>query len=65
MKKLIKILAFWILCATVALCGMVCLFGISLLDGTWSYMCILGAVVSFICLFLLMDDKEEPFHYNR
>ena len=65
MKNLLKTIAFWMLWSVVLLISVVCLFGISLLDGTWSYMCILGAVTSFIALFLLMHDNHKPTHYNR
>lgn len=65
MKDLLKSMAFVILISTVLCIGIVCLFGISLMDGTWSYICIGGVACSAFCLMLLLQDKDETTHYNR
>jgi|21_taG_2_1085346.scaffolds.fasta_scaffold35038_2 polyferredoxin len=64
MRNLINILAFWILWTIVLFAGILCLFGVSLLDGFWPYVCTLGAVASAYCLILLMND-DKPVHYDR
>ena len=64
MKKIINILAFWILWTVVLFAGILCLFGVSLLDGFWPYVCTLGAVASAYALILLMND-DKPTYYDR
>ena len=59
MKKFIHILAFWILWTMILFICIGCLFGISLLDGAWSWYCMLGAVTSAILLSLLMADRNK------
>jgi hypothetical protein len=65
MRNLINILAFWILWTVVLFIGILCLYGISLLDGLWPYLCMLGAACSAFLLFILMEDKSEDVHYDR
>ena len=64
MRNLINILAFWILWTIVLFAGILCLFGVSLLDGFWPYVCTVGAVSSVFCLILLMND-DKPTYYDR
>ena len=64
MRNLINILAFWILWTIVLFAGILCLFGVSLLDGFWPYVCTVGVVASVFCLILLMND-DKPTYYDR
>tara|TARA_R110000851_G_scaffold59689_4_gene138092 strand:+ start:679 stop:882 length:204 start_codon:yes stop_codon:yes gene_type:complete len=67
MKKILNILAFWILWAVVLLIGIISLFGLSLTDGILFWMSLLGAVSSVTLLFVMMDDPahKQDTHYDR
>ena len=63
--KILNILFYWILWTVVLSIGIICLYGISLLDGLWPYLCMLGAVTSGFCLHLMMKDNDKSTYYDR
>lgn len=65
MKKGLEIIGFWVLWTIVLFICILCLFGISLLDGLWPYVCMLGAASSAFCLSLLLSDYNKPTYYDR
>ena len=65
MKKIFKVIGFWILWTVVLFICIACLFGMSLLDGIWVYLSFLGAASSAFCLSLLLSDHNKPTYYDR
>ena len=65
MKKGLEIIGFWVLWTIILFICILCLFGISLLDDYWPYLCTLGAVASAYALILLMNDNNETTYYDR